>query len=310
MPHLAEQLRLEAARRPSTMRFLPVCSFAALSLFALQGAHAQNLTLLDQFDPNQGTLVGVGFDRVTDSVWIHGSSAATIRGYTRGGSFVNQVNRPGESTNDADVTFASTTFTLGSTVVPLGTMLFVNGETGTADAYAQNIGGGFVLGSLTTQFGTNHVVGMGYHAARNSLFLVADKLDPNTPNTIAEVSATTGQVLNTFGTGSADFTVNYGDIEVVPGKGTLLLVSSDENRVRELTPTGEIVRDWTLPSGVSSVSGIGIDALRNEAFLSGTNGIVWRIGNVVPAPSSLVMGLVGAIPGVCFVLRRRLKNAR
>ena len=263
------------------------------------GPARADLVLLGQFTPRVGQLrlgllVSLGFDSSTDGVWVFRQFDSTLRRYTRSGTFVSTINRPGESADDADITFAPETFTLGNTPVPAGSLLFVNGEKGTADIYAVNKSTGAVIARLVTAFGANHVVGVAYHAVRNTLFVVADRLDTKTPSTVAEINPRTGAVIRRFGTGSADFTVYYGDIEVSRTNGNLFLVSSVETKIRELTPTGKVVRDLPLPAGVRFLSGIGLDERRGEAFLSSTNGTVSRVRGL----TTVTPAVEGAADGV------------
>ena len=270
-----------------------------LGSLTVPGPARADLVLLGQFTPRVGQfrlglLVSLGFDSSTDGVWVYRQFDSTLRRYTRSGTFVSSINRPGESTDDADITFAPETFTLGKTPVPAGSLLFVNGEKGTADIYAVNKSTGAVIARLVTAFGANHVVGVAYHAVRNTLFVVADRLDLKNRSTVAEINPRTGAVIRRFGTGSADFTVFYGDIEVSRTNGHLFLVSSVETKIRELTPTGKVVRDLALPAGVRFLSGIGLDDKRGEAFLSSTNGTVSRVRGlttVAPAVEGSVAGV-------------------
>jgi hypothetical protein len=265
-----------------------------LSIAPVDTARAQ-LSVLGQFNPSRaGALVSLDFDSSGNSVWVYQSFGNTLQRYTRTGTFVSEFARPGERADDADITFAPEQFTLGTTPVPAGSLLFVNGERGTADVYAVNKSTGRVIASLATAFGASHVVGITYHPVRNTLFLVADSLDARNPSTIAEINTRTGAVINRFGTGSADFTVFYGDIGVSRTNGHLFLVSSVETRIREFMPTGRVVRDVVLPTSVRSLSGIGFDDQRREAFLGSTIGIVWRVRGLTAVPA--VVG--GAVAGV------------
>jgi hypothetical protein len=269
----------------TTSRTRVFFAFVVLLTAAAGRARAQQLVLLDQFDPpTLGTLVSAGFDATSDRVWVYESFGTELLSFDRAGAFLAAIPRPGEAANDVDIDVAPEALTLNGVPVPAGTVLFVDGETGPAEVYALDPADGTVLASLTTAFGNDHVVGGAWHPTRDTLFLVADYLDA-TPSTVAEIDPATGAVLNTFGTG-AGFTVNYGDLAASGLTGNLLLVSSDHGVIRELMPTGEFVADIALPAGVSSPSGIGLDEGRIEAFLSGTGGAVYHVGLGAPTTTS------------------------
>jgi hypothetical protein len=270
--------------------------FLAISLaFGLSSGQARaDLTLIDSFAGGLGELASCGFDPTTDQVWVYGSSDATLSKFTRAGVALGTVTRPGESANDVDVTATTVAMTLGATPIPAGTVLFVNGESGFADVYAIDKSTGSILATLVTGFGVSHVVGGSYHAGRNTIFLVQDRVPSGTANDnlIAEIDVTTGAVLDTFATTAAlaTFTVNFGDVEV-GANGNLFVVSSDETEVLELTPDGAFVQTLPLPVGVSSLSGIGLDHGRGEAWVSGTGGTVWHLGGFPPSLGRPVIAL-------------------
>ena len=244
------------------------------------------LTTTGQFATG-GSLVGVGYDATQDRIWTYESFGSTLQSFSRSGTLLSSIPRPGGSGNDADIEFAPEALTLGTTTLPAGTLLFIDGEVGGAEIYAVDKDTGAVLASLSTAFGTSHVVGGSYHPGRNTFFLVADNVDP-TPNRIAEIDPATGAILNSFST--APFNVSFGDVEVNATTGNLLLVSSVENMVRELRPTGELVASYPLPAGVSALSGAGLDDLTGELVLSSTNGSVYRVsGFAGGAPNQPVL---------------------
>jgi hypothetical protein len=284
---------------------LPVALAACVLVGWGSPAHGQ-LTLISQFSPGLGTLVGTGFEPTSDRVWVYADFGATINSYSRSGTAGATVTRPGESANDFDLSFAPVSFTLGTTSVPAGSMLVINGETGTADIHAVNPTTGSVVASLATAFGVSHVVGGAYHPTRGTFFLVQDRVPGGTEaNLIAEVNPITGAVLNTFGTGSSTYTINFGDLEVHSGTGNLYLVSSDETTIRELTPTGAFVQELALPAGVNSLTGLGFDELRGEAWVSG-NGNVYRLGGFTPVPEpATVFGVAAAVLATGAWVRRR-----
>ncbi|MCE9559670.1 MAG: hypothetical protein K8R88_12045 [Armatimonadetes bacterium] len=272
-------------------------SLCAISLIASMQAHAA-LTLLGQFPGGIGGIAGCGFDAGTDSVWAYGSFNAQINSYTRTGVANGSAVFPGETANDVDLEFAREGFTLGATALPPHTLLVENGETGASDVYAVNKTTGAVLAHLVTGFGVNHVVGIAYHPIRNTIFLLADKLDTINPSRVAEINPVTGAVLNIFPT--TGFSINFGDIEVDPTTGNLLIVSSEEATVRVMSPTGTTVANLPYPSGVNSISGIGLDELRGEAFLSGVGGTIYRVGgfNVAGSGISGTISLESFLPSI------------
>jgi hypothetical protein len=235
-------------------------------------------------------------------VLLRDGFAANLQAYSRDAVSGDAVVRAGEGANDADIDFNREEFTLGSTLVPANSLLFINGENGSAEVYAIDKQSEAVIATLQTAFGNDHVVGGAYHAQRNTLFLIADKLD-SAPNTIAEINPITGAVINSFGTGSADYTINYGDIAVAAYTGNLLLVSSDESAIRELTPAGVFVRDIPLPAGVTSVSGMGVDDRRNQAILGGTGGTVWIVRGIYSAPVLTIRYVGGGQAEICWNAR-------
>jgi hypothetical protein len=248
---------------------------AGAALCALGSGAQAELVVMAEYDAPVNA-VGLGFDSKRTRVWLYGSFAAQLNGYDAGGALPTIV-RPGESANDADVEIAPKNLVLGSTNVPSGAVLFINGESGSAEIYAIDRVSGSVIATLATAFGASHVVGGAYHPARNTFFLVQDKVPGGAnANVIAEVDPASGAVLNSFQIAS-QFSVNYGDIDVVRASGNLIVVSSDESRIAEFTPTGTLVRYLPLPAGVGSLSGIGYDDSRSQFWVTSTSGTIWQM---------------------------------
>ncbi|HEX2838272.1 MAG TPA: hypothetical protein VHN77_09125 [Phycisphaerales bacterium] len=235
--------------------------------------------------------VGMAYDHVADHVWVYPDFGSTLQRYSTAGALLGSVPRPGESANDADVEITVGPLTIGSTALPDGTLLFINGETGVADVYAIDKASGAVLATLNTAFGVSHVVGGAHHPQRGTLFLVQDRVPSGSAqdNLIAEVNPQTGTVLATFQTTTAapTFTVNYGDIEVL-NSGNLLVVSEDETQALELTPTGSFVALHNLPTGVVALAGVGFDPTSCEVWTIRTNGQVTRMAIGAGGPACVV----------------------
>ena len=259
-------------------------------LFAANSARAQ-LTVLGQFPWTQvSTPVSCGFDPTTDRVWVYGAFDVNLFSFSRTGASVGSIPHPGEDAVSCNITFSSSSLTLDGTLVPAGTLLFVNGETGTADIYAVNKGSGSVMATRSTTFGNSQVVGGSYHPGRGTFFLVQDGLPPINPNRVAEIVPSSGSTLGSFSTSALGFGVDFGDVEV-GANGNLFVVSSDQAGILEVTPDGVLVQVRALPAGVNSISGLGLDNARGEGWMTGTGGTVWRLGGfpiAAPRPALLV----------------------
>jgi hypothetical protein len=244
------------------------------------GTNAPGLALIDKMLPGRGALAGCGFDPATERIWAYAAKSDDLRSYAKDGRLVGSVPRPGERADDVDIDIAPEPLALGSTPVPSGTVLFIDGENGPAEIHAVNASNGAVIATLHTGFGVSHVVGGAYHPGRDTLFLVQDSVPTaGERNRIAEIDPTNGKVLNSFSI-EPFFAVSWGDIEVDACSGHLFVVSSVESRIAEFTPKGEWVGYLKLPDGVSELSGIGMDEARGEMWVSGKGGIVWHLGGL------------------------------
>jgi hypothetical protein len=232
------------------------------------------LTVGTDFPTGGGDLCGLGVDD-DDSVWVQPCSGASILGFDPEGEPLDPVGSAGEAANDVDLSFAPVGFELDGQAVAAGEMLVVNGETGVAEIHAREQA---EASPLVTAFGASHVVGGAFHRDRGSFFLVQDKQSATDPNTVAEIDAATGAVLNKFST-LPGFDVNYGDLEICRWTGNLFLVSSTEAALAELTPAGALVGKYPLPPGVTLLSGLGLTE-NGEAWVASTSGQVWRLDGV------------------------------
>lgn len=300
---------------------------ALVALVALLVANQKAIAALAEissFDPaGVGSIVGLGYDQTTDTVWVRGNAAATLRQYSRTGSFLRAIDSPGEdNSDDFDIEFAREQFTFGAArdSLPEGTLLAINGQAGVAEIYAVDKTNGIVLATLTTKFGADGVVGGAYHPGRNTFFLVQSRQATGDAgdNFIAEIDPIDGEVVkinniaNSFRIdaipGLELFEVNFGDLDI-NAAGNLLVVSSDESIIAEITPTGSLVQVIALPAGISLVSGLGVDDGRGQFWVSDALGDVHLLGEaptgVIPEPASLVVWSLGALGIVTCGLRRR-----
>jgi len=258
--------------------------FSILGVLLFGGTAGAQLAIQSTFNPsNAADLCGVAVDHATGEVWLYGCSSTEVQRYSSSGAFLAALPRPGESANDVDVDFSPVGFTLDATPIPAGTLLFINGETALAEIYALDKSAGTVIESLNTAFGASHVVGGAFHPDRRTMFLLQDNVPAAADrNRIAEIDPATGSVLSSFQISS--FSVSYGDLEVCASTGNLFVVSSLQTSIAEFTPAGTAVATYPLPVGVATLSGIGLNDSTGEAWVSSTNGNVWRLSGL-PCPA-------------------------
>ncbi|MFP5352832.1 MAG: hypothetical protein ACLGIB_09750 [Actinomycetota bacterium] len=233
---------------------------------------ATSSQLVSSFDSGLGTLVAVGFDSRSSSVLVYAAFGDSIREFSTTGQPLATIPRPGQSSNDFDIDVTEVAVTVGQGSVPAGGLIVTNGEVDPQKLFGVDRAG-TVLGQLDL---TGTLVGGSYHATRNSMFVV-----DWTADVLRELDPSTGSVLNEFPVmpyGSPTFDVFYGDVSVSPG-GNLFVVSSSQDFVRELTPTGGFVRDYEVGSlGVTGMSGIDFDGVSGDAWIvSYLNGTVYRV---------------------------------
>ena len=238
----------------------------------------------------------MGFDPISGNVFVYPDFDTVIYEFTPAGAEVlPTIPRPGNSSNDFDLDFLPEATTIGGVSVPANSLLVLNGDDSPDKLHAINKDTGTVLATVNIAAAGLHVGGS-YHQGRQSLFIV------NTADTISEINPATGAVLNSFPvapTGSPAFGVNFGDVEVNQTTGNLFVVSDQQTRIRELTPTGEFVQDIDLGDLVSGMSGIAIDDTTGNIFLSSTNDCVYRLRQVEFGVHSFDAGL-GTLVGVGF----------
>lgn len=235
--------------------------------------------LLGSFDANLGTLVSIAFDAASRTLYLHPDFDPTIYEYTTAGVATGDtILRPGVSSNDIDLDMADVAMSLAGTPVPANSMLAHNGEVAPGMLYALNTQDGSVIDSIPMPVGGNPVGGA-YHPGRGTFFSLAWNTD-----IITEVDLDTGLEIASFTAlpaGAPTFDVFYGDIEVDPVSGDLLIVSSSQNVVRTLRPDGTFVSDVDVSNlGITGMSGIAWDPQTETAWISSTTGFVFQVGRV------------------------------
>lgn len=241
---------------------------------------ASSAALVSSFNPDLGALVAIAYDDVSGDLFIYDDFGDSIFVYTTAGVRVGGgLPRAGIGSNDIDLDFVEASTTIGSTVLPSGILLIHNGESAPGTLYGMDPGSGVVLDSLAFQT-SGQPVGGAVHTARGSFFSLSWDID-----VIHEVDLATGAAIATFApapVGSPAFGIFYGDLEVDPVSGNLLVVSSDQARIRVLSPTGAFVRDVDVSAlGISNMSGIAWDSVGRIAWIATTNGVIYALAGIL-----------------------------
>jgi YD repeat-containing protein len=241
------------------------------------------------FDTGWNNTYALAFDPATGNLFAYVGSLTEIRELDPAGSEVlPRIPFPGVAPLSGDLDVVSEPLVIGGTFVPAGTLLVVNGSAKTLFGIDRDTGA--VLASVSLPVPFPSVLGGSYHAARNTMFLVDSA-------TVFEMNPATGALLQSFPVqpaGSPAYSLSHGDLEVDPLTGNLLMVNSGAMAIRELTPTGQFVRDQSIaPLNVGGLSGIAIDEATRHVWVSNTIGEVYELessftnsGNVILSPGS------------------------
>lgn len=239
--------------------------------------HAQ-LILSNSFNPpGISSLCALGYDTVLHKVWVYDCNGDSIHCFDTSGVKLGAILAPGEPANDVDVEIAPVAFNMAGTPIPQGTLLFINGETDSAEIYAIDPLTGVILDTLLTSFGNSHVVGGAYSSGTGSFFLVQDNVPgPALENMIGEVNPLTGAVIQSYQIGAL-FNVSFGDLEVGEN-GNLYVASSVEDSILEINTQGQLIQMHDIPNGVSTISGMDLNCGSAEVWVCSTNGSVYQLG--------------------------------
>ena len=263
-----------------------------VALGAIAGAGtAHAVAIVSSFNTG-GEAIAVAEDPVSGNLFVYNSAFGTIDEVTTTGAAVGSIARPGNSSNDFGLDFG-----------PSGLIAF-NGDDSPETAYFHTGTGAPVtplaLPSLSMVGGT-------FNAATGTLFTV----DFGGLDLIREVDPVTGVEINAFGPG-VGFGVFFGGIDAIDN-GNLLLVSSTQNIVRELTAGGALVTDTDvsalfgpglLTGGMSGISAI--DASRMWITTTGGDVALIDLNGVatVSEPGSLAV-LAFGLAALGLARRRR-----
>ncbi len=258
-------------------------------------AHAA-VTVLGSFNAGLGALNAVGYDG--DRVYVHDNGSASIFIFDRSGASIGSIANPPGNGNDGDIDFARSDVNINGTIVGAGTMLYTQGEQDPQRVYAINPLDGTILAVQNLAEPIGQLTGGSI--ANDGSFVTIDW----TSDILRRFDLSDGSALGTisFGGGWDAF---YSDVEVNAADGLIYMVSDAQGTVRVLDFAGNIVANIDVAAlGVTGMSGIAFDDIRGEAWISSTNGTVYRLGGFenIPTPGALT-ALAGA--GLLATRRRR-----
>jgi len=254
---------------------------------AAQGIDGTSINV-SSFNPNEGSLLAIGFDPVSDNLFLYPQSGPEIFEYSTSGSRIGAIPVPGSTTRGIGLDFALEPLTVGGQVVSQNTLLVANGESSPSTLFAVDKNDGSIDAQQATPSSS---LNGGTHDMNRDTFLTTYHIE----DTIREFDPGDGSMRSTVPvapSGAPAFDVYNGDVDVDPDSGNILLVSSSQNLIRRLSPTGEWLGDVDLfdestgtadPENVHSMSGIAIDGDTRDVYVSGTNGSVWKITGLFEA---------------------------
>ncbi|MAY73504.1 MAG: hypothetical protein CMJ31_02050 [Phycisphaerae bacterium] len=250
------------------------------------------MSLLSSFDPPGGGLNAIGFH--AGVIYAHVSNTTTLQRYNADGtSFGADLAWVPGGGNDSDIDFSITPLEIGGILVPAGTMLVTQGEPSTQTLYAVDAGTGSILASQDLAEPIGQLTGGAIDPFSGMLYTI-----DWTNDVIRVFDPSTGVAGVSFGFGG-NFDAFYSDVEISASTGELFLVSSSQNVIRVLSASGEFLRDINVDDlGISGMSGIAFDDRTGDAWISSTNGSIYRVGGLtagVPAPASAALLGLGSL---------------
>lgn len=244
----------------------------------LQG---NQLEIRHSLSPALGSLVGLAANEFQQALYAYPAFGSAIPLINRLGTNLGSVTMQGEGANDVDLDIAQQAFKLQATLVPQGSLLIFNGETGATEIYAVDPANGTLLSQLNTAFGDSHVVGGAYNPVTDTIWLIQDNVPAgNLGNLVAQIDPATGEVLSSFNVvnNQHSFPVSFGDLHINPHNGHILLVSSIQSNMAEFDLQGKLLRLIPLPAGVTTVSGLAVSADGSRLWMASTNGSIFELG--------------------------------
>ena len=237
-----------------------------------------NLVVKNQVTSTLNQAIALAVDEYRQHIYVYSGFATTINVVDRTGQAISTLTWQGEGANDADMVVAPVALSLANTAVPQGSLLIINGESAETEIYALDPKTNRLIAQLNTDFGSSHVVGGAYNSITKTFFLLQDNVPgQGAGNQVAQIDPNTGLVLSSFllNASATVFNVSFGDLDVNALTGNLYLVSSIDNAIAEFTPEGKLVRRVALPTGVTSVSGLALNADGDR---------LWLVSNTASSP--------------------------
>jgi len=240
---------------------------------------------VSSFNPGLGSLIAIAFDHEVNNLFIYPEVNDQVFEYSTSGSQVGAgIPVPGARSNDFDMDFATESLSVGGDSVPANTLLAANNDAGNL-VFAVDKDDGAIEAQQALPAGTA-ATGGAQHPARDSYFVVSWS-----EHLIKEVDPDDGALLNSFPVqpeGSPVFSTNYSDIDVDNETGNILVLSSNQNVIRLLSPAGEWLGDADVfnesdtedPLRISAMSGVAIDDATKDVWITTTNGIVYKLTNL------------------------------
>ncbi|GFE50819.1 hypothetical protein So717_25720 [Roseobacter cerasinus] len=236
-------------------------------------------TVFSTFDPTEitGQLVGLAHDGDAGEVFAYGANDAVINVYAEDGTFLRAITNPNISSyGDLDV--APQAFMLNGTNVPAGSLLYSNGSDTVVEVFALDPSDGTVIASVATGLPAGRGIGMTFNPFTGNLILLDFATDD-----LIEINPADGSILSTLDLNQFGFITSFGDVDIDPTNGDILVVGSPETTILRLSPTFEVLDEISLPAAVpNNLSGLAmIDG--NSAFVSEVSGEITRLQFFDPA---------------------------
>ncbi|MEL7450459.1 MAG: dockerin type I domain-containing protein [Pseudomonadota bacterium] len=257
-------------------------SLLCMLVAAFASASSQAATLLDTLDPaNVGSIVAVAHDPVSGNLFIYGEFGASIIELDTSGNEISSFPTPGSS-NDFDLDFSLSVLDVAGTSVPENSLLIFNGDETPERFYAYDQSTGTQL--ATVGLDSFSLVGGAHVPGTNNVATVQFTGE----DTVLTHSLVDGLTVGSFLPGPPPFDIFYGDVDIAADTGNLFLVSSSQNVIRELTPTGLCVRDVDVSTlDINGMSGVAVDDNTGFLWISSTNGSLYHVDTAPPVEPDL-----------------------